>query len=154
PLRRLTSSPRFQAHAAVAVDPQGRPWVAWDESGVNWGKDQGFLITTPLATPLHRERSIVLAMWDGNAWMTPRERFPASMRENAEHPQIVFDGEGSLTMLFRHWTRQNDRSIGSPIDWENYLTRFDGAQWTAPEPLPHSAGSIEKSPALVRTRGG
>ena len=122
PLRRADRRARsFQAHASVAVDGAGRPWVAWDESGVNWGKDQGFLIPTPLATPLHRERSIRLAMWDGAAWQTPRRAaFPAWMRHNAEHPQIAFDGAGTLTMLFRHWTRRNDRTIGSPIDWENY----------------------------------
>ena len=43
-LQRVTSSARFEAQADVAVDPQGRPWIAWNESGVNWGKDQGFLI--------------------------------------------------------------------------------------------------------------
>ena len=75
------------------------------------------------------------------------------MRENAEHPQILFDGDGTLTMLFRHWTRQNDRTIGSPIDWENYLTRFDGARWTAPQPLAQSAGiDREESGSGARPR--
>ena len=41
PVDPLTSSPKFQAHAAVAVDGHGRPWVAWDESGVNWGQGPG-----------------------------------------------------------------------------------------------------------------
>jgi hypothetical protein len=154
PLRHVTTSPRFQAHAAVAVDNQGRPWVAWDESGVNWGKDQGFLIPTPLATPLHRERSIGLAAWDGAKWISPRTTFPSEGRPNAEHPRIAFDGAGALTLLFRRWTRRNDRTIGSPIDWENYLTRYDGEQWTTPEPIIHSAGSIEKYPALAVARDG
>jgi Protein of unknown function (DUF3604) len=154
PLRRVTAGPRFQAHAAVSVDGQGRPWVVWDESGVNWGKDQGFLIPTPFATPLHRERSIGLVMWDGSAWQSPRARLDAGIAENAEHPQIAFDARGTLTMVFRHWTRHNRRTIGSPMDWENYLARFDGETWTTPEPLPHSAGSIEKLPALARARDG
>jgi hypothetical protein len=154
PLRRVTASPRFQAHTAVTVDPQGRPWIAWDETGVNWGKDQGFLIPTPFATPLHRERSIVLATWDGKQWLAPKAPFPPSMRDNAEHPQMAFDGGGSLVMLFRHWTRHNDRTIGSPIDWEDYLTRLDGERWTTPVPLEHSQGSIEKYAAMTRTRDG
>jgi hypothetical protein len=153
-LRRVTASPRFQAHADVAVDGQGRPWLAWDESGVNWGKDQGFLIPTPLATPLHRERTIALAMWDGSGWLTPRQQFPPAMGHNAEHPRIAFDSVGTLTMLFRRWTRHNDRSIGSPIDWENYLARCDGERWTAPAPMARSAGSIEKHAALARARDG
>ncbi len=166
----ITSSPRFQAHASVAVDAAGRPWVAWDESGVNWGKDQGFMIVTPLAVPLHQERAVRLAMWDGSGshperyapaggrWMEPRRKvadaLPAAMRQNAEHPQILFDGNGALVMLFRHWTRRESRMIGSPMVWENYLTRFDGGGWSAPVPLPHSGGSIEKHAAMARGPAG
>jgi hypothetical protein len=152
PEQRVTSGPRFQAHAAVAVDAQGRPWVAWDEAGVNWGKDQGFLIPTPLATPLHRERNIALAMFDGSAWQSPRT--PAPMEPNAEHPRIAFDGEGNLSMIFRHWTRREDRTIGSPINWENFLTRFDGREWSEPLPIPRSQGSIEKHAALTSAPDG
>ena len=34
-VEQVTSSARFQAHANVAVDLGGTPWLAWDESGVN-----------------------------------------------------------------------------------------------------------------------
>ena len=154
----VTTSPKFQAHASVAVDRDGRPWVAWNESGVNWGKDQGFLIPTPMATPLHQQRAVRLARWDGKTWLEPRARpvaaWPEAMRQNGEHPQIVFDGAGALNVVFRHWTRRNARTIGSPMMWENYLTRFDGQAWSTPEPLPHSAGSIEKHAALARDSAG
>jgi len=160
PLNLVTRGPQFQAHASVAVDGQNRPWIAWDESGVNWGKDQGFLIPTPLASPLHKQRNVHLAVWDGARWLEPVPALQPvaawgeSFRENAEHPQMAFDGSGGLVLLFRHWTRQNSRAIGSPIDWENYLTRLDGQAWTTPVPLEHSAGSIEKHPALTRTSDG
>ncbi len=158
PLEALTSSPKFQGHAWVAVDAGNRCWVAWDESGVNWGKDQGFLIPTPLAVPLHQERAVRVAMSDGRAWheplRKPTELFPEAMRQNAEHPQIVFDGKGALAMVFRHWTRTETRRIGAPMVWENYLTRFDGKQWQEPQPLAHSGGSIEKHAALARDRAG
>ena len=39
PIQQVTHSGKFQAHASVAVDPAGRVWLAWDESGDNWGKD-------------------------------------------------------------------------------------------------------------------
>ena len=158
PVRAVTSSPRFQAHAAVALDAAGRPWVAWNESGVNWGKDQGFLIPTPLATPLHQQRALRVAVWDSGQWREPEPRLssalPAAMRQNAEHPQMAFDGAGALRMIFRHWTRQQSRSIGSGMMWENYEVAFDGAQWSAPRLLPHSAGSIEKHAALARDASG
>lgn len=150
PVQRVTRGPQFQAHAAVAVDRQGRPWLAWDESGVNWGKDQGFLIPTPLATPLHQQRAIHVVMQQGAQWLEASNAFG----ENAEHPQFAFDGSGGLTLLFRHWTRQNERTIGSPITWENYLTRFNGSEWSQPVPLEHSAGSIEKVPALATSARG
>lgn len=158
PLQQITSSPLFQAQVSVAVDERNRPWLAWNESGVNWAKDQGFLIPTPRATPIHQQRWVRVAAFEGGRWMEvapkPREVFPADMRENSEHPQIVFDGGGTLTMTFRHWTRRNARTIGSPIEWENFLTRYDGRAWTTPLPLPDSAGSIEKHAALARDTDG
>ncbi|MBL8233028.1 MAG: hypothetical protein JNL98_31305, partial [Bryobacterales bacterium] len=90
---RVTEGPRFQAHVSIAVDSQGRPWLAWNESGISWGKDQGFLIPTPLATPLHQERWLKLVMRDGNqwqeAWPLVEDSLPVAMRRNAEHPQLV-----------------------------------------------------------------
>ena len=158
PVREVTSSARFQAHASVAVDPQGRPWVAWDESGANWGKDQGFLINPRMSAPLHQARSLGLAMWDGKQWLAPKKKLEPfylyRLHPNFENPQIIFDPQGVLTMVFRHWTRQKARSIGSRIGWENYLTRFDGKTWTRPTALPNSRGSIEKRPALATGKQG
>ncbi|MCB1020598.1 MAG: DUF3604 domain-containing protein [Acidobacteria bacterium] len=158
PIQQLTTSPRFQAHATAAYDPQGRLWVAWDESGVNWGKDQGFLITPPVATPLHQERTLRVAMWDGAKWQEPKKKidpyYVYRLYPNFENPQIGFDARGVLNVLFRHWTRKNAYGIGSPLMWENFVTRFDGEGWTRPAPLAHSAGSIEKRPALTRDDTG
>ena len=96
----VTSSPRFQAQAAVAVDGHGQPWVAWNESGVNWGKDQGFLITPPLSVPIHQERTVRVAHWDGSQWREPRAQIPTFYRyrlfSNFEKPRIVFDNRGAL----------------------------------------------------------
>lgn len=158
PVRAITSSPRFQAHASVAVDNQNRPWVAWDESGVNWAKDQGFLIPTPLSVPIHQQRNLRLAIWEGDGWrelqQKPAEVFPPDMRYNAEHPQLAFDGTGTPTVLFRHWSRRNARIIGSPMGWDNYITRWSGGRWTIPQPVAHSGGSIEKHPAIARDSSG
>ncbi|MCY4534946.1 MAG: hypothetical protein OXB91_06250, partial [Bryobacterales bacterium] len=68
-IEQVTSSARFQAHANVAVSPDGTPWLAWDESGTNWGKDQGYLVTPPLAVPLHQERSIQVVKRLGASWV-------------------------------------------------------------------------------------
>jgi hypothetical protein len=149
----VTSSPRFQAHASVAVDGEGRPWLAWDESGANWGKDQGFLINPPAAVPLHQERVIRVAVWDGSRWLEPVDRLRDfsvyRLFPNLCKPRIVFDGNGSLLLVFRHWTRVVSRFIGSPIGWESSVTTLDGETWAPPVPLAHSRGSIEKTVAVV-----
>ncbi|MBI4905870.1 MAG: hypothetical protein HY820_19710 [Acidobacteria bacterium] len=153
PLTRVTEGPRFQAHAAIAVDSQGRPWLAWNESGVNWGKDQGFLVPTPLATPLHQERWLQMVYLEGGAFQEPWPAIatvlPTNMRRNAEHPQLIFNREGVLTLLYRHWTRRLSRSIGSAIVWDNYATTYDGQRWTTPKPIPQSGSWIEKHPGLA-----
>ncbi len=153
-IENVTSSAKFQAHTSVAVDPENRAWVAWNEGGVNWGKDQAFLIPTPLSVPLHHERAIRVAMWDGKNWQTPAAAFPSWMERDSEHPQLAFDPSGALYVAFRHSTRQNSRTIGSPTVWENFLTVFDGEKWTTPSPIPNSGGSIEKHPALTRNAQG
>ena len=154
PLRQVTSSPLFQAHVSVAADAAGKPWVAWNESGVNWGKDQGFLIPVPLATPLHQERWLRVAAWDGGAWREPAVSLKQVFGVNAEHPIVAFDGGGNFTMIFRKFERRNHRTIGSPIVWENFVTRFDGASWTAPRPLANSGSWAEKHSGLARDPDG
>ncbi|HEY3835556.1 MAG TPA: DUF3604 domain-containing protein, partial [Bryobacteraceae bacterium] len=152
PVERVTTSPRFQAHVSVAADHQNRPWLAWDESGVNWAKDQGFLIPTPLATPIHSKRSLRIAIKDNTRWMELPT--PQPMRDNAEHPHLTFDAQNAPVLLFRHWTRRQARTIGSPLVWENYVTRYTASSWTAPQPFSTSTGSIEKNPAIARSSSG
>ena len=156
-VERVTSSPRFQAHANVAVAPDGTPWLAWDESGVNWGKDQGYLVTPPLAVPLHQERSIQVVKRSGSSWSEPKSGlepfYVYRLYPNFENPQLAFESDGSLVMLFRHWTRQRAHNIGARMMWETFLTRFDGSEWSLPVPVPHSQGSIEKRPAVASADG-
>ena len=156
-IEQVTSSPRFQAHANVAVAPDGTPWLAWDESGPNWGKDQGYLVTPPLAVPLHQERSIQIVKRSGGGWVEPKAElepfYVYRLYPNFENPQLAFDGNGTLTMLFRHWTRQRAHSIGARMMWETFLTRFDGEGWTRPVPVAHSQASIEKRPAVASVDG-
>ena len=122
-IEQVTSSPRFQAHANVAVGPDGAPWLAWDESGVNWGKDQGYLITPPLGIPLHQERSIAVVRRSAGSWVAPRVAlepfYVYRLYPNFENPQLAFDANGTLTMLFRHWTRQRAHGIGARMMWED-----------------------------------
>ena len=37
----IAASKFYEAHASVACTPDNRVWVAWEQGGFNWGKDQG-----------------------------------------------------------------------------------------------------------------
>ena len=142
----------------MAVDAAGSPWLAWDESGANWGKDVGYLITPAMAVPLHQERSIQVVKRNGTSWSVlkaPLDPFYIyRLFPNFENPQLAIDASGTLTMLFRHWTRQRAHNIGARMMWETFIARFEGARWSTPVPLAHSQGSIEKRPALLTDSEG
>ncbi|MEP7365285.1 MAG: hypothetical protein ABI972_18685 [Acidobacteriota bacterium] len=158
PVEAVTKSPRFQAHASISADGEGMPWIAWDESGVNWGKDQGFLIPVPLAAPLHQQRSIAIVRRSNAGWETPapslQQSLPQSMKFNSEHPQIIIEQGGRAVVVFRHWTRRLSRTIGSVLAWENYVTTFQVTNWSTPQPVDHSPSWIEKLPWLARSPDG
>jgi hypothetical protein len=111
-----------------------------------------------MATPLHQERSIRVVMWDGARFQELRAELPLfyvyRLFPNFEKPRIAFDGRGGLNLVFRHWTRQMSRGIGSFQLWESYLTRFHDGAWSWPVPLQRTSGSIEKLAALTVDRDG
>ena len=42
PVRTVSATPFAEMRADVAVDGRDRVWVAWEEAGLNWGKDTGY----------------------------------------------------------------------------------------------------------------
>jgi hypothetical protein len=89
PVEAVTQGPRFQAHASISADAEGAPWIAWDESGVNWGKDQGFLIPVPLAAPLHQQRSIAIVKRGNAGWEMPAPGLPQSLPESMKFSKNI-----------------------------------------------------------------
>src|SRR5712692_6400388 len=70
PIQQVTKSSRFQAHASVAVDQNDRVWLAWDESGSNWGKDYA-RDDTWRGTPLYGDRRPRLAILENGRGSAP-----------------------------------------------------------------------------------
>ena len=68
----IAATARFEAHVTLAADPAGRVWLAWDEAGVNWGKDFGYPrdITLP-GEGLYQRRRIGMAVWQDGELLTP-----------------------------------------------------------------------------------
>ena len=152
-------SPRFEAHPTVAIDGQRRVWVAWDESGADWGKDTGFAIQRP-ATQLHEWRRVGVACLEGDAWLATAGDLDdvQAAGANWELPQIEIDGAGTPVLFVRHLVkRQPDTPLEAPIDlalWEIHVTRYEGSRWTPPVYVPRSSGRNEMLPATsVATDG-
>ena len=137
----VASTSRFEAHASIGVDKQGRPWVAWETSGVNWGKDLGRgLGDRQPGTPLGAARRIELVCYDGGQWKAPAPvAFDDPLAAGAtgeSRPQLLFDPDGNLWMSFKR--RYSRRSYRPTSYWESFLSRLDGRRWTDPLTLPLS----------------
>jgi hypothetical protein len=173
-LRSLTAGPKpalgdvltpeaataFQAHPSVACDRGGRVWVAWDQSGSNWGKDTGFLYQKTTGTRLYQDRRVrVKCLVDGK-WKEPEadldKVLSADLKEYNELPQLQEDGEGRMWLAFRHRTCRRPRVDGWAIQarWDMYATACLGDRWTTPVELPQSGGRNDMRASSQRDRSG
>lgn len=156
---RITTSPRFEAHPTVAIDRQGRVWIAWDESGVNWGKDVGFLCGMK-GTPLHHSRSIRVMCVDGDQRLSPAMDIGQVLDTGGfwELPHLQMDDKGRPWVFVRHLKmREPDTPLEGPINlalWDVRATYYDGTRWITPLYLPHSNGRNEMILSSALTREG
>ena len=144
----IANSPLYEAHVSLAVDPQNRLWAAWNESGLNWGKDTGFLLPVE-GTLLYEYRLMRVAVRDGIAWNEPvadiNSAMPAHVdRRHNDFPQLAVDPEGRVWLFGRHRTiRQRDMPDDTPLHraaWQIWASTLDGGAWTEPYEIPFTAG--------------
>lgn len=144
----IANSPLFEAHVSLAVDGDNRLWAAWNESGLNWGKDTGFLLPVE-GTLLYEYRLIRVAVLDGISWHEPVADINMSMPSHIDSrhndfPQLVADDGGRVWLFGRHRTiRQRDMPSSTPLHraaWEIWASTLDGDAWTQPYEVPFSAG--------------
>ncbi len=106
-------SPVFQAHPSLACDREGRLWVAWDQSGPQWGKDAGHLVRENAGTRLYHDRRLRVACLVEGKWREPEadltQALPSDLRTFSELPSLQGDTEGRMWLAFRHRTCRNPR---------------------------------------------
>ena len=146
----VAATPRFEAHVAMTADPAGRVWLAWDEAGVNWGKDFGYPrdITLP-GEGLYQQRRIRMAVWQHGQLLEPRTRLTGSLPDDPhnfyELPELAADGSGRVWAFFRHRTNYevNDppRVPSHYALWEIYASHYEGDRWSPVTLLPYSSGN-------------
>jgi hypothetical protein len=145
PIQPVTESPRFQADPSVAVDKQDRVWVAWDESGSNWGKDWTHEDQWR-STTLYADRHIRVAVLDNGTWKQPAGDLSAAvpMRYNryVEDPRLTVDATGRVWMAFQIRTSSGMNRIdywAANGRWEQFLTSYEGQSWTPAIAVPESS---------------
>lgn len=157
----LVTSSKYEGRPAVAYDPQGRVWVAYEEGPEQWGKDFGALDDDE-GNPLYFARTVkVVCIADGKLMkpaaelppMAPREKSPttgASVEKmpRISHPQIGIDGKGRvwLTYIQKFGTR-NTSPLGS--HWLTFARRLDGDTWSEPIEVHHSDGMMDPHRILL-----
>ncbi len=145
PIEQVTKSPRFQAHASLAVDGSDRVWLAWDESESNWGKDYA-RDATWRGTTLYADRRPRVAVLDNGKWMEPvadpKAAMPPRYDRYVEGPKLACDGAGRIWMALRARTStaMNRTDFWANNGrWDMFLTAFEGDRWRPASPLPNSS---------------
>ena len=147
-IEQITDSPRFQAHPSLAVDGQDRLWLAWDESGFNWGKDWNHEDQNR-ATTLYADRGIKVLVKEGGAWKQAGDFSTAvseRLRRYWQLPRLAVDGGGRVWAMFQIRTSaQNNRDDYwcSGGLWDLFLTTFENGIWKPAAMLPNSTARPE-----------
>jgi hypothetical protein len=145
----------MEARATVAVDTADRVWLAWEEGGPNWGKDNGYVVRSRgLGNPLGGKRQARVRCYSGGKWTEPAAAVAESFDGNSFHPQVISDGRGSIWLVSKlRLTGGEPREAkpgkagkkkaaqrGGRSYWEYWATHLDGASWSKAFALPNSKG--------------
>ncbi len=157
-------SARFEAYMTLAVDKQDRLWMAWHESGVNWGKDWGYPFHIQAnATGLYNSREIRIAVLDGRL-KQPAQRLSDALPDPGpgnnfyEYPQLAVDGSGRVWCFFRHrrpsqhnvyWRTPSHHAL-----WEIYGSYYEGGAWSPMMLIPYSTGRNDMRIETARSPSG
>lgn len=160
PLEQVTKSPRFQAHPSVAVDRQDRVWVAWDESGANWGKDWHH-DDTWRGTVLYADRRPRVAVRESGVWKQPEADLMAAVprRYNryVQFPRLAVDAGGRvwLSLQIRTFCGNNRADFWAANGrWEFFLTSYEGDRWTSLVAIPNTSSRPEGPFQITGTSRG
>lgn len=155
----VAATARFEAHVTVAADQEDRIWLAWHESGVNWGKDWGYPYDiTEKATGLYNSRTIRMAVYERGTLRQPAhpitEALPRPGNNFYEFPQLAVDGFGRVWCFFRHRRPMQhnvyNRTPSHHALWEVYAVVYDGEKWSSMMLIPYSTGRNDMRVSISR----
>ena len=154
PPQAVAETGRFEAYATLAADHQDRIWMAWHESGINWGKDWGYPFDIQAnGTGLYNSREVRIAVYEAGQLLAPAAGLAASLPDPGpgnnffEYPQLAVDGSNRVWAFLRHrrpmqhnvyWRTPSHHAL-----WEIYATHYDGESWSPLLLMPHSTGRTD-----------
>lgn len=126
----------------------GMPSIASNGTDVMvvWVRDQDNNMETKSDLDLY------YSTWSGFAWSTPVPVTDNDVQDSA--PSVAYSGESAVVT----WVRDPDSDSTTRDDKEIYYSRWDGSEWSNPEPLttnsvqdaaPYAACDRENTPAVV-----
>jgi len=154
---------------SAVYDKEDRLWVAYEEIGVNWGKDTGgnSLKVAQDGTRLSEHRAVRIKVLKNGQWMQPAKPPSSSLavgeNPNMSSPKLQVDPAGRVWLLFRHmasrfayWTwaidsDQTPNTANTRVYWNTFATFYDGDAWLTASELPRSrdrnSSSMTAAPA-------
>ena len=176
----VAASLNFEVRPSLAYDSSGKLWIAWEQSGEDWGKDFGALKKKGI--PLYSgNRAIGLKVLDSaGQWYAPAAfdtalgpppsqanqnanaaKRPAGLGQQARaragvapaYPRVLTDDKGQVFLAFRGRQGGNVR-VGVGSVWYEYLTKLNGDAWLPAAWVPRSNNILDNRPALALAPDG
>ena len=136
-------------HPALAVDPEGRLWVAYDSAIDPARRTSG---PTNRYTQAQGARWSVRCRARDGSWQEPTARMPdVTLSWSGGRPALHCD-EGAVHLALRNLHRPVHES-GNPFDSQPVYLRLDSRGWSEPVTFAPSGGS-EEAVAMARTQSG
>ncbi len=155
----VAGSVRYEGRPSVAVDKEGRVWVAFEDSDPNWGKDYGDRWPGKKGVPFYWTRNIIVrCVADGKVWQTLSDfrsdpifrayddpKIQPTYDNRMSIPELCVDGAGRVWLFFRrHPSTRGGREI-----WLSYATYYSGGRWSDQYTVPNSSNTLDRRPAVV-----
>jgi hypothetical protein len=170
----VAATPTGETNATAVYDRNGRLWIAYEDWGLNWGKDTGgrTLGVKAAGTQIGQSRAIRMKVFEGGRRMEPAADPASSMLEAEQNalqaPRLYCDRTGRVWLVFRHkveyassWSRpwqvqsnQIPMMSGYKVYWNTYATYYEGDSWSPATQMPQSRDRISSTTSAAMAPNG
>jgi len=156
----IASSPRFEARPSLAVDGQGRWWIAYEEGPEKWGKDYGALDEQD-GKGLYHGHQVQVRCWSAGKLTQPVAPLPKGEPNEANrrldgpqysHPRIAIDLQGQVWLTYRQSFGSRYHTKVGPY-WMSFVRCLQGGAWTGPVLVHRSDAGLDYRSVLLPRPG-